>query len=28
MKTAGFTILGNDNIAIAPVMIGDARKAA
>lgn len=28
MKAAGFTILGNDNIAIAPVMIGDARKAA
>jgi glycine C-acetyltransferase len=28
MKAAGFTILGNDNIAICPVMIGDARKAA
>ena len=28
MKEAGFTILGDDRIAICPVMIGDARKAA
>lgn len=28
MKKAGFTIAGDDRIAIAPVMIGDARKAA
>ena len=28
MKAAGFTIAGDDRIAICPVMIGDARKAA
>ena len=28
MKAAGFTISGHDNCPIAPVMIGDARKAA
>jgi hypothetical protein len=28
MKKAGFTIMGDDRIAICPVFIGDARKAA
>jgi glycine C-acetyltransferase len=28
MKKAGFTIMGDDRIAICPVFIGDARKAS
>ena len=28
MKQAGFTVAGHDDCPIAPVMIGDARKAA
>ena len=28
MKAAGFNIAGHDDCPIAPVMIGDARKAA
>ena len=27
LKSAGFTIAGHDDCPIAPVMIGDARKA-